>query len=169
MNLLVTGPAGVGKTTAMQRLVERLRADGRRLAGVLSDEVRKVGRRVGFRIGALGGEPRIMAHESFVSPKRVGPYGVDVEIINYVVDTTLRIVDYDVIIIDEIGKMECFSQRFVTAVETLLSRPIPVVATGALSGSGFFDEVKKRSDCELVHIALDNRDHLPAALADRLG
>jgi len=169
MNLLVTGAPGVGKTTVVRKVSEQLARDGWRVGGIITAELRKEGRRVGFQIGPVDGPARTMAHESFISRHRVGRYGVDVEVIDYVVDTTLRGLEADVVIIDEIGAMECLSRRFATVVTGLLDGPIPVVATVALQGSGLIDDVKHRADCELVVVSPDNRERSPAHIVERLG
>ena len=53
-----------------------------------------------------------------------------------------------VIILDEIGKMECFSQKFVAAAKQALDSPSIVIGTITLGGSDFILEVKQRSDIE---------------------
>jgi nucleoside-triphosphatase len=72
------------------------------------------------------------------------------------------------IIIDEIGKMECFSRRFIDLVMRLLDGSKTLVATIALKGEGFIREVKQRPDCRLVTITRENRDRLQGELASKL-
>lgn len=66
-----------------------------------------------------------------------------------------------VYLVDEIGKMECLSERFVTSLRLLLDAGITVVATVAARGSGFIAEVKRREDCELWTLTRGNRDAMP--------
>ena len=63
----------------------------------------------------------------------------------------------EVYLVDEIGKMECFSERFCTAMTTLLDAGRPVIATIARHGGGFISEVKRRRDIELWAATRDNR------------
>jgi nucleoside-triphosphatase len=49
--LLLTGPPGCGKTTAVLGVIEMLRA--RRLAGFCTGEIREHGRRVGGQVATL--------------------------------------------------------------------------------------------------------------------
>lgn len=72
------------------------------------------------------------------------------------------------IIIDEIGKMECFSMRFIDNVMLLLGGPKTLVATIALKGEGFIKQVKWRPDYRLVTITRENRDRLLNELASEL-
>jgi nucleoside-triphosphatase THEP1 len=53
----------------------------------------------------------------------------------------------DLAIIQEIGKLECFSSRFVSAARALLDGAVPVVATVAVKGGAFITEVKAKADC----------------------
>ena len=63
-------------------------------------------------------------------------------------------------VIDEIGKMELFSQRFRTALIDLLARPSNLLATIAKKGKGFIEQIKGRNDIELIEVTRENRDHL---------
>jgi nucleoside-triphosphatase len=71
-------------------------------------------------------------------------------------------------IIDEIGKMECLSRRFVDEITRLLNGPNLVVATVALKGDGFIRQIKDRPDCRLITITRENRDRLLGKLASTL-
>ena len=61
----------------------------------------------------------------------------------------------------EIGKMECLSGAFLGAMNDLLNRTEPLLATVARSGRGLIDEVKQRPDSRLVEVTRANRDDLP--------
>ena len=103
-----------------------------------------------------------MAHVEFRGPQRVGKYGVDVSVIDAVADSALAVRDeVDVYLVDEIGKMECMSSRFVAALRGLLDSAKPVVATIARRGGGFITEVKARKDAELWEVTHANRDGMP--------
>ena len=73
-----------------------------------------------------------------------------------------------VYLVDEIGKMECLSQRFVAAMRALLVETTPVIATVGLRGSGFIAEVKRLEQCVLWEVTRANRDDLPSRIADWL-
>jgi nucleoside-triphosphatase len=97
----------------------------------------------------------------------VSRYGVDVAALDEIVDGALAVSpEADVYLIDEIGKMECFSARFVAATRRLLDGGRLVVATVALRGGGFIEEVKRRPDVELRNITRSNRDGMPAQILE---
>lgn len=164
-NILLTGPPGVGKTTVIMRLAESLA--GRAVAGFYTEEIRRAGHRQGFRAVTFSGHTATLAHVSFKSQWRVGRYGVDVSAFeNLVLPELAR--QCELMLIDEIGKMECFSSRFVTAVRELLYGATPIVATVASKGGGFIGEVKARTDVETCEVIHANRDELPQSLAEQL-
>ena len=68
--------------------------------------------------------------------------------------------DRRLMIFDEIGKMECFSNRFKRPVTEALDSEKWVVATVAFKGEGLIAEVKKRPDIKLFEITEKNRDSL---------
>ncbi len=165
--LLITGPPGAGKTTALRRVCGALQ--GWPLRGFWTEEVRAGGVRQGFRLVTFDGEQCIIADVRRPGPPRVGKYGVDVAAIDTVARRAL-VPDLAVrlFVVDEIGKMECLSQGFVDAVRTLLAQAQPLLATVALKGEGLIEEVKRDPRARLVHLTRDNRDRLPEEIADML-
>jgi nucleoside-triphosphatase len=109
-----------------------------------------------------------MARVDFPGSARVGRYGVDLAVVDNLAATLDREAPVDAWLIDEIGRMECLSTRFVAAMRALLEGSAPVVATVALRGGGLIAEVKRRPDAEMRTITRATRDALPAAVVDWL-
>jgi nucleoside-triphosphatase len=159
--LLLTGVPGIGKTTVIRRVADALGDDGRQLRGFVTEEIRKGRERMGFRIETFDGETAVLAHVSIRSEHRVSRYGVDVAALDRIVVKALALSSrVDVYLVDEIGKMECLSVKFVAAVEKLFQGKRPVVATVALRGGGFIERVKRLSGVELRTITRSNRDEM---------
>ena len=164
-NLLLTGVPGVGKTTIIRSVALALAE--KRLSGFLTEEIRQGGPRLGFRITPFQGRERILAHVDFPGPHRVGRYGVDVTAVEEVAEQTLgHDPEIELYLVDEIGKMECFSDRFVHLMRQLLDADRPVVATIARRGRGFLAEAKQREDTELWMVTIQNRDDLVQRILD---
>jgi nucleoside-triphosphatase len=163
--LLLTGVPGVGKTTTVREAVRAL--SDLRTSGFTTEEIREGGRRKGFRLETLDGESATLAHVDITSRCNVGRYGVDVGTMDRVAVRTLRSdASVDLFVIDEIGKMECFSSRFVTAVGTLLDSNATVVATVPLKGSEFVRRIKGHSQAELWEITRENRDTMAGRVVE---
>jgi len=166
--LLLTGPPGIGKTTAIRRVAEGLA--GRKIGGFTTGEIREKGQRVGFGLESFDGASAVLAHVGIASAHRVSRYGVDLGALDRFVDFTLDpAAGPDVFLVDEIGKMESLSPRFVAAIERLLDGEIPLVATVAEKGAGLIERVKRRPGTGLWTLTHTNRDEIPGRVRLWLG
>jgi len=66
--------------------------------------------------------------------------------------------DVELFVIDEIGKMECFSKKFVAAVRRLFASEKSVLATVAKKGTGLIAEVKNYPNTELFNLTSAGRE-----------
>ena len=168
-NALLTGPPRSGKTTAIERTVDRLRRGGLDVGGLLSPERRADGERVGFDLVDLSTDRRTtMAHVEYDGPA-VGTYGIDVDAVDRLSDAalSLSVGDCDCVVIDELGPMQCASDRFVAATQEILEMETPVFATIAVHDSiPFLDAVRSREDVTIVEVTRGTRDDIPAHLEE---
>jgi nucleoside-triphosphatase len=169
MRSLLEGRPGAGKSTVARRLADRRGEDGIPVSGFLTEEIRQSGRRLGFSIEQLGGERGVLAHIEIPGPPRVGRYGVDLAALEPLgIPALEQAGEDDVVIVDELGKMELASRPFQDAFSALLERPVPVVATVQSAWHPFTDALKRRRDIETLRVTTANRDELPQLLAARL-
>ncbi len=167
-NMLITGLPGSGKTTLIRKLADELREYAP--AGFFTEEIREQGARKGFRLRSLDRkESGVLAQVNIGGPHRVGKYGVDLEGFEKFFGK-LRLLDAAprLVIVDEIGKMECLSEKFRILVVSLLDAPAPVIATIALKAGGFIDEIKRRRDVLIVELSESSRDTLLPDIAGRI-
>ena len=160
-NLLLTGLPGVGKTTVIQRAASRF--EPRFLAGFYTLEIRTDAGRQGFAIRTFDGDEAILAHRDFKTGPAVGRYRVDLAAIEKVIVPSLRPKGRDtkLIIIDEIGKMECLSPAFCQAVLAALDGTLDVLGTIPRHTGGFIQQVKDRKDVLIFEVTRSNRGLLP--------
>ena len=167
-NILITGLPGVGKTTLVKKLVGELK-DLNPL-GFYTAEIREEGTRKGFELIRLDGGKRILSHVDIKSPYRVGKYRVDIRSFESLLDSIPFFnPSSHLIIIDEIGKMECLSDKFRRLLEEILDSEKSVIATVALKGSGPIAETKKRGDVRLFEITQGNRDAILSEIMKQFG
>ncbi|ARF53754.1 nucleoside-triphosphatase [Streptomyces gilvosporeus] len=170
--ILLEGRPGAGKTTVVRRLAALLRARG--VVGFTTAEIRQGAARVGFALESLeSGRRAVLAHVDIPGPPRVGRYGVDLGVMERLALPPLRSaaarpVPGDLVLIDELGRMELACTGFQDTVRRLFAADIDIVATVHAKNDPFTDTLKRRADIELLQVTRANRDALPEDLAARL-
>ncbi len=156
--ILLTGLPGCGKTTAVMKIIDTM--DCEKVAGFYTQEIRQDNIRKGFCWKQLDGVEGTLAHINIKGPLRVGKYGVDVAGFEESVVPILDIerVAAELFVIDEIGKMECLSGKFVAAIRRLFASERSVLATVAQKGAGLISEVKKYPNTEIFNLTRAGRD-----------
>ncbi len=169
MKILLEGRPGVGKTTVVQRLAGLLREADVQLGGFVTQELREGRRRVGFAVETFAGDRAVLAHVELGGAPRVGKYGVDLDAFERVALPALtQPAAAELLVIDELGKMELASPAFRTTVADLFGQSAGIVATVQLARHPFTDELKRRRDVETIRVTTANRDELPARLAHQI-
>jgi nucleoside-triphosphatase len=145
-----------------------LRAEGLRLSGFVTEELRESGRRIGFAVETFAGERATLAHVRFSGPPRVGRYGVELDAFERVALPALEADGADLILVDELGKMELASGAFRAAVTKAFKGSLPIIATVHVARHPFTDALKKQAPVETLRVSQSNRNQLPAQLAARV-
>lgn len=165
---LITGAVGIGKTTVLSKAAHTLKDRGQNVGGMISREAHDCCTRKGFEvIDVASGKNGWLAHVDQKTGPQVGKYRVnllDLERIgvNAIEDATEKC---DIVIIDEIGPMELFSDKFKQAVTNALDSNKPVLAVvHAKAKDPLIEQAKRRADAELFTVTFANRDGLPALL-----
>lgn len=168
-NILLCGKPGCGKTTLVAKVLEKL--EGENLGGFITLEMREKSERVGFKIVSLSGEEAILAHKDIESPYRVSKYGVDIEKLEDVgVDALIKAtLEADIVVIDEIGKMELCSELFKLSVIKVLESDKMVLATIKEVEDPFVEKIKAMPNTRVLNITEKNRDGLTDKILIALG
>ncbi len=158
-DILITGIPGIGKTTLIRKLSEELKDF--HPAGFYTSEVREKGIRKGFELISLDGGKGLLSHIDIKSPYRIGKYRVDIKGFEDFLDS-IPFLDpaTRLIFIDEIGKMELLSDKFIRLLKEILNSEKVVIATISLKGDGLIAETKRRDNIRLFEITKNNRDSL---------
>ena len=166
VKILLTGPPGCGKSTLVEKVIQRLR---RPASGFITREMREGKRRVGFSIKTLDGKEAILAHRDRKSPLRVGPYGVCLEEFEELALPSIKAArEGQVVVMDEIGKMEILSARFRKAVEEVLEAPWDLLATVGKGKDPFLLWVRSHPSVRLINVTLENREGLVEEILEAL-
>ncbi|TKS85321.1 Cancer-related nucleoside-triphosphatase [Collichthys lucidus] len=176
-HVFLTGPPGVGKTTLVKKVCEALESSGVGVEGFYTEEVREAGRRVGFDVVTVTGERGHLSRIRDVAGSShgrreytVGQYVVDLpsfESLALPLFTNVRSADAGgrkVFVIDEIGKMELFSQSFIRSVrQTLDSSSYTILGTIPIPKGkplGLVEEVRSRRDVKVFTLSKENRNSI---------
>ncbi len=167
-NVLITGSPRVGKTTLITSVIKEMKKD---VIGFLTEEIKENNRRTGFEIKTYSGHKLLLASKKNTTSRyRVAGYGVYLENIDTTIENLsqeLFETDYDLIIIDEIGKMELFSSKFRSFVMDCLETK-KVLGTIMLRDNDFTRQIKNRDDTILLEITVSNREEIKNKIMEML-
>jgi nucleoside-triphosphatase THEP1 len=155
-NIFVAGPPRCGKSTLIEKLVRKIETPA---TGFFTREVREKGRRTGFTITTLDSKEGLLAHDKIKSWFKVGKYGVNLEDIDQIAVPSMIPTQRDeIVVVDEVGKMECCSPLFKKTLIEVLDSHHPVIGSIAQKGGKFIQRIKARDDVLLVRLNEKNRD-----------
>jgi nucleoside-triphosphatase len=164
-NIFLTGAPSAGKTTVIKKVLKKLDHPSN---GFYTEEERIKGKRFGFLMKTLDGRSGYLAHQDIKSDFQIRRYGVSIENIETIAVPSIRPVNSNIIIIDEIGKMECFSEVFRKAVINAIDSSKIVIGTITFGGDDFILGIKYRGDIEITEVTQDNRDSLPDVILRKI-
>ena len=163
----VTGMPSVGKTQTLIKIMEYLEENGYTLEGMITKPILKHKKRIGFYVEDWQTkEKEVFAHLDFDSKEKVGMYGVDIGALERVgvpaVEKAITDEEVNVIIIDEIGKMEMLSERFCEVVIEALDSDKPIIVTlHKKSRTPLLQDVRRRDDIRILEVTDVNKNLLP--------
>ena len=164
-NIFLTGAPSSGKTTVIKKVIKGLSIPAN---GFYTEEEKTGDKRVGFLMKTLNGKTGYLAHQDIKSDFHIRRYGVSIENIESIAVPSITPVGNNVIILDEIGKMECFSEVFKQAATNALNSSNIVIGTITFGGNDFILGIKERKDIEIHEVTLDNRDALPGLILEKV-
>jgi nucleoside-triphosphatase len=147
----------MGKTSLIKQALTSFQ--GIKAGGFLTEEIRLQGAREGFRIVTLDGKTALLAHVNVHSQYRVSKYGVDVNSINSLAVSVLQQAyeHCDLVVIDEIGRMELFSEQFKSIVLEIIGSGKSVLGTIMLKDNPWANMIKQKSQVSLLTLTRYNQ------------
>ncbi len=164
-NIFLTGAPSSGKTTVIKKIIQNLDHPAN---GFFTEEERVGGKRAGFLMKTIDGKKGYLAHQDIKSDLYIRRYGVSIENIETIAVPSIKPSDRNIIILDEIGKMECFSEVFRKAATEALDSSNIVIGTVTLGGDEYIQKIKNRKDIEITEVTLENRGLLPDRIIKKI-
>lgn len=165
--IFLTGEPGCGKSTVLMKVVDTLKHKGLKAGGFVTPDIRKNGRRIGFKVVDIdSNEEGILASIDRKTGPSVGKYRVNIFDFERV---ALKALDFamkecDVICIDEIGKMELFSEKFRDKLGEILSTDKPLVC---VLHRNLINQYKRYG--KVLYVTHNNRETLQEGVINLLG
>lgn len=161
----ITGLPGAGKTHALLKVIEMLEAEGVAVGGMVTEPIIEDNKRTGFAIiDWASKEKGVFAHVNIHSKFSVGKFGVDLDVLEEVgVKALMKACeDADVIVIDEVGRMEVESPTFIDTVKYALDIEKPLLLTlHKKSRNPLLQDIRRRDDVRILEVTPINRNLLP--------
>jgi len=133
VRIFLTGLPGCGKSTILLNVIEILKQKGVKIGGIITPEKREKGERIAFLVkDVYSGKENFLAklQAGEKNKLKVGKYVVFKEEFEEIalpaLDFALK--NCDIIVIDEIGRMESFSEKFMEVVKEILESDKPILA-----------------------------------------
>jgi len=166
MKILLTAPPRTGKSTIIEKFIKQYKG---KKVGIIAKEIRNSeNERVGFKSVDMQGNERLCLHVNLIDSEiMVGnKYKVDVNAIDeFVVPQITQKVEPDtVIIIDEIGRAQSCSVKFLKAVETLLDSDSNLLCTILYDDEEWARKFKEHPNSIILEVTEQNRDIMPEVL-----
>ncbi len=169
----ITGLPNVGKTATLAAICRKLERDEFVIGGMITRAYRPDpdGPRVGFYVEDWQtGEKEVFSSKEFNTRDKVetddGVYYVDTEPLDRIgvqaIKNSILDEEVDIIIIDEVGKMEMHSEAFNEAVKLALDCPKPIIMTlHKKSRNPLLQDLRRRDDVRILEVTQVNKNLLP--------
>ncbi|MDR0334719.1 MAG: NTPase [Methanomassiliicoccaceae archaeon] len=161
----ITGLPGAGKTKTLLRVIEMLSVEELKIGGMITEPIMDGRRKVGFSVqDIVSKENSIFAHIDIESRIMDGKMGVDLAKFESVAVNAIRAAceTCDIIVIDEVGKVEVESQAFIDAVKFTLDAGKPMILTlHKKSRNPLLQDIRRRDDVRILEVTPTNRNLLP--------
>jgi len=163
----ITGMPNVGKTETLLKIIKSLEDHGYVVGGMITEPIIEKKHRVGFYVKDWQTEEKeIFAHVDFEAKEKVGDYGVDISVLEKIgvpaIEKAIIDENVNIIIIDEIGKMEMLSEEFCKMVKEALDSDKPIMVTlHKKSRTPLLQDVRRRDDIRILEVTPVNRNLLP--------
>ncbi|MCL5790944.1 MAG: NTPase [Candidatus Thermoplasmatota archaeon] len=161
----ITGPVGSIKAEALQKIMEMLRNQGKDVQGVLISEINEQGKLRGYSLFDIYTKRKVnFAEVGIVSRVKIDKIGVDTKLLEEILIPSLQRAreTADVIVIDEIGKLENTTKNVQKEINDTLNSTKPLIVTvHKKSRNPVLQEIRALEGVRVFDITPINRSLLP--------
>ncbi len=161
----ITGPVGSIKAEALNKIMEMLRNQGKEVQGVMVGEVFTNNKLTGYTIFDIYSKKKVQfADITLVSRIKIDKIGVDTRLLDEVIVPSLQRAreQADVIVIDEIGKLEVTSKNAQKEINETLNYTKPMIVTvHKKSRNPVLQEIRALEGVRVFDITPINKSLLP--------
>lgn len=161
----ISGLPGAGKTYAALKVIEMLEAEGVSVGGMITEPIVEKKKVVGFRIIDWKTKKHdILAHVKIESKQAVGIYGVNLDALETIGVDAINdaAANADIVVIDEVGKMEVGSGKFIETVKKVIEMEKTIILTlHKKSRNPLLQDIRRRDDIRILEVTNINRNLLP--------
>ncbi len=164
VKIAITGLPGSGKTQTLLRIIQLLEKDGLTVGGMITEPIVERHRPTGFQIvNWITKEKAVFAHEGMRTRVRSGRFGIDVHALEDLGTRALADAraEADVIVIDEVGKMDVESELFgQSVIDTLDTNKSIIMTLHKKSRNPLLQDIRRRDELRLLEVTPVNKNLL---------
>ena len=175
----ITGLPRSGKSLVLKKIIKMIEEEKEKefrsrgedfenyklIGGMFTEALVEDGERVGFEcVNYQTGERGVMAHKNIDSRLRILGYGIDMSELERVGVPAIEEAkdEFDIIVIDEIGKFTVESEMFVKMVRSAIEEDLPTLVTlHKKSRHPLLQDIRRRDDARILEVTPVNRALLP--------
>lgn len=161
----ITGLPGSGRTELLLTIVDMLTAEHVKVGGVITEAIIEEEKVTGFKmVDFITKEEAVIASTGLNSKARFDEFGIDLDTLGLFSVNAIKRAVYqsDLVIIDEIGRIQLKSEYFNKAVLNAIKSSKPILMTiYRKSRSSLLQDIRRRDDIRMLEVTPVNRGILP--------
>ncbi len=173
MKILLSGMPGIGKSTILEKVLEQLRKQNQQVMGCIVKEMQTNQVRSGFKIHYFPSskETVLASCEHQFSSQQISKFSVNIDALeNELIPFMHEMSEsktYDMLIFDEIGRMQSLSPQFIPAVDSIMHSNKSLIATIVYDDEMWARKYKDNQNIFFIVANQNNRDFI-ATLINRM-
>jgi len=163
MKILLTAKKGVGKSTVLEKFLKLYQ--GPVNGFVITRMKDRNNENQGFLSKTMDGRVEILSHKKLIKSNFIigDNHNVNIDVIDsfLVPEIQKGLASSNLIVIDEIGRMEAISSKFLETIKIALDSEHNILAAIVYEDEPWSLEFKRNLNVKIIEVTIENRDQLP--------